>query len=86
MKDFADTGAVDGRVAAAVVLIGRLQPSRIIMTVRNNVDVQLGRAELLENINEVEAGIRKGREEDPDNQELGELVQRMGELGAGIIR
>jgi len=42
--------------------------------------------ELLENINEVEAGIRKGREEDPDNQELGELVQRMGELGAGIIR
>jgi len=41
--------------------------------------------ELLENINEVEAGIRKGREEDPDNQELGELVQRMGELGAGII-
>jgi len=42
--------------------------------------------ELLENINEVEAGIRKGREEDPGNQELGELVQRMGELGAGIIR
>ena len=42
--------------------------------------------ELLENINEVEAGIRKGCEEDPDNQELGELVQRMGELGAGIIR
>jgi len=42
--------------------------------------------ELLENINEVEAGIRNGREEDPDNQELGELVQRMGELGAGIIR
>ena len=46
-------------------------------------DLKLG---LLENINEVEAGIRKGREEDPDNQELGELVQRMGELGAGIIR
>jgi len=42
--------------------------------------------ELLENINEVEAGIRKGREENPDNQELGELAQRMGELGAGIIR
>jgi len=45
-------------------------------------DLKLG---LLENINEVEAGIRKGREEDPNNQELCELVQRMGELGAGII-
>ena len=42
--------------------------------------------ELFENISEVEAGIRKGQEESPDNQELGELARRMGELGAGIVR
>lgn len=42
--------------------------------------------ELFENISEVEAGIRKSQEESPENQELGELVRRMGELGAGIVR
>ena len=42
--------------------------------------------ELFENISEVEAGIRKSQEESPDNQELGELARRMGELGAGIVR
>ena len=41
--------------------------------------------ELFENISEVEAGIRKSQEESPENQELGELVRRMGELGAGIV-
>ena len=42
--------------------------------------------ELFENISEVEAGIRKNQQESPDNQELGELAKRMGELGAGIVR
>ena len=42
--------------------------------------------ELFENISEVEAGIRKSQEESPDNQELGELARKMGELGAGIVR
>ena len=42
--------------------------------------------ELFENISEVEAGIRKSQEESPENQELGELARRMGELGAGIVR
>ncbi len=42
--------------------------------------------ELFENISEVEAGIRKSQEKSPDNQELGELARRMGELGAGIVR
>ena len=42
--------------------------------------------ELFENISEVEAGIRKSQEESPENQELGELVRRMGKLGAGIVR
>ena len=42
--------------------------------------------ELFENISEVKAGIRKGQEESPENQELGELARKMGELGAGITR
>ena len=42
--------------------------------------------ELFENISEVEAGIRKSQEESPENQELGELVRRMGKLEAGIVR
>ena len=41
--------------------------------------------ELFENISEVEAGLRKSQEESPENQELGELARRMGELGAGIV-
>jgi len=44
------------------------------------------KCELLEEISEVEAIVKKGQEENPQNSNMSDLAEKLGELGAGIVR